>query len=60
MKIIKDYLTLWVQLIFIALKLLKVISWAWLWVISPLWVSLTLASLIIMWAYYDNKKSDTK
>lgn len=30
---------------FIVLKLLKVISWSWLWVLSPLWI---VALLIII------------
>ena len=29
-------------LLFIGLKLGKVISWSWLWVLSPLWISLVL------------------
>ena len=34
---------------FIVLKLLKVISWSWLWVLSPLWIAaiLVLAIYII-------------
>ena len=27
-------------LVFITLKLLGVIGWAWLWVLSPLWISI--------------------
>ena len=36
-------------LIFIVLKLTKVISWSWLWVLSPLWISaaITIISIII-------------
>ena len=36
---------------FIVLKLTKVIAWSWLWVLSPLWISvaLTIAILIIVW-----------
>ena len=36
---------------FIILKLTKVIAWSWLWVLSPLWISvaLTIAILIIVW-----------
>lgn len=32
--------------IFIALKLLKVITWSWIWVLSPLWI-LTVIRLAI-------------
>ena len=37
-------------LIFVVLKLLKLINWSWVWVLSPIWISLgfalTLAILI--------------
>jgi len=35
-------------ILFIALKLLGVISWSWLWVLSPLWISMILAIFIII------------
>jgi len=36
---------------FVVLKLTKVVAWSWLWVLSPLWISvaLTIAILIIVW-----------
>ena len=34
-------------LIFIVLKLCKVIDWSWLWVLSPIWLSFLLAVIII-------------
>lgn len=33
---------------FIVLKLLKVISWSWLWVFSPLWIAALLIIIIII------------
>ena len=38
------------QLLFIALKLVGVINWSWLWVLSPTWISLVIVviCLIIM------------
>ena len=33
---------------FIVLKLLKVISWSWLWVLSPLWIAALLIIIIII------------
>ena len=33
-------------LLFIGLKLGKVISWPWLWVLSPLWISFALLLVI--------------
>lgn len=33
---------------FIVLKLLKVISWSWLWVLSPIWIPLVIVILIIV------------
>ena len=33
---------------FIVLKLCKVISWSWWWVISPLWISCAFAIIILL------------
>ena len=33
---------------FIVLKLCKVISWPWIWVLAPIWISWTIALLIIL------------
>lgn len=38
-------------IIFIVLKLCKVINWSWLWVLSPLWIG-TLIILIIYFIIY--------
>jgi len=35
-------------IIFIILKLTKVIDWSWLWVLSPLWISASIAVLIFL------------
>ena len=35
-------------LIFIALKLCKVIGWSWVWVLSPLWITAAIALLIFI------------
>lgn len=34
-------------IVFIILKLCKVISWSWWWVLSPLWISLIISVVII-------------
>lgn len=34
-------------IVFIVLKLAKVITWSWLWVLSPLWISFALTIFII-------------
>lgn len=37
---------------FIVLKLTKVVSWSWLWVLSPLWIPacvIVIAAVIIVW-----------
>lgn len=47
------FLTL-LTLLFIALKLLGVIAWSWLWVLSPLWIPSVLvlvAAVIILVVY---------
>lgn len=33
---------------FIVLKLLKVINWSWLWVLSPLWIAALLIIILII------------
>ena len=35
-------------LLFITLKLTKVISWSWWWVLSPIWISLILFGIIML------------
>jgi hypothetical protein len=34
--------------LFVALKLLGVVSWSWLWVLAPLWIPFALALLILI------------
>ena len=36
---------------FIVLKLCKVITWSWLWVLSPLWISAILVILIVLFYF---------
>lgn len=36
-------------LVFIVLKLCGVIHWSWIWVLSPLWISLLVVIAIIIW-----------
>ena len=38
-------------LIFVVLKLCKVIEWNWLWVLSPLWISTILYLLLYLIIY---------
>lgn len=38
-------------LVFIVLKLCKVINWSWVWVLSPLWISIGLVVLILLFYY---------
>ena len=35
-------------LIFITIKLTNVITWSWLWVFSPIWISLLIGGVILM------------
>ena len=35
-------------IVFITLKLLGVITWSWVWVLAPLWISLTIGLIIIL------------
>ena len=36
-------------ILFIALKLTRVVNWGWLWVLSPIWISLIISIAIIVW-----------
>lgn len=35
-------------IVFIVLKLIGVISWSWVWVLSPLWISLAIILVIVL------------
>lgn len=35
-------------IIFIVLKLLNIITWSWIWVLSPIWISWIVAFILIM------------
>lgn len=45
-------------IVFIVLKLCKVITWSWLWVLSPIWISLILTALVIVIAALIISKDD--
>ena len=36
-------------IVFIVLKLCHVIEWSWLWVLSPIWISLIIGVGVIIW-----------
>ena len=38
-------------LLFIGLKLGKVITWSWWWVLAPLWIPLALSGVLLMMAF---------
>lgn len=42
-------------IVFITLKLLNVIDWSWLWVLSPLWITvllgLIIAAIVVMYRH---------
>lgn len=35
-------------IVFIVLKLCKIINWSWIWVLSPIWISLCLLAIILI------------
>ena len=47
-------------IVFIVLKLCGVISWSWVWVLSPVWISFSLVVIIIaitlLVVYFINKR----
>lgn len=36
-------------IVFIVLKLVGVINWSWIWVLSPLWIGWIILGLIWLW-----------
>ena len=40
------------QLLFIALKLVGVINWSWLWVLSPSWISLVIIVICLIIIFF--------
>ena len=40
-------------IVFIVLKLIGVIYWGWLWVLSPLWISILIVLVMIVIAVMD-------
>ena len=45
-------------IVFIVLKLVGVINWSWLWVLSPLWIELILVALILIGVYFQIKQEE--
>jgi len=39
-------------IVFITLKLLGVINWSWLWVLSPLWIPIVLVILVCIFFFW--------
>jgi hypothetical protein len=35
-------------ILFIVLKILNVITWAWIWVLSPLWIPLVIWAVVLL------------
>lgn len=44
-------------IVFIVLKLIGIINWSWLWVLSPLWIeaALVITIILILFVYYFRK-----
>jgi hypothetical protein len=38
-------------LVFLVLKLTRVISWSWWWITSPLWIPLFIVAIILLFAF---------
>ena len=43
-------------ILFIALKLLGKISWSWVWVLSPLWITVAILIILIIIAFIIRRK----
>ena len=35
-------------IVFIVLKLTKIINWSWLWVLAPIWIPITITLIIVI------------
>lgn len=46
------------QVAFIVLKLIGIINWSWIWVLSPTWISIILVVLVIIIAVIFTRRSD--
>jgi len=42
-------------LLFIGLKLTGYITWSWIWVLSPIWISISILALIILIIFLINR-----
>lgn len=47
-------------LIFITLKLIGIIDWSWVWVLSPIWISFLCILLWVMVVFIVLKRRDNK
>ena len=47
-------------IIFVVLKLVNVIHWSWLWVLSPLWINIALIIILIIIVSLINNRSENK
>lgn len=47
-------------IVFIVLKLVGVINWSWLWVLSPLWIDFLLAIILLTIIALVNRKTKNK
>ena len=36
------------QLLFITLKLIKIINWPWVWILFPIWIAIIIAFIILI------------
>jgi hypothetical protein len=46
-----DWSIAMLTLLFVALKLIGVISWSWWWVLSPLWISFVIGIILAVLAW---------
>lgn len=43
-------------IVFVVLKLCKVINWSWWWVLSPIWISLAIFCIILAFVLVKDRK----
>lgn len=46
------------QIIFIVLKLCNLIHWSWIWVLSPIWISLAMSIILIIVVLFSVRRSN--
>lgn len=48
------------QIVFIVLKLCKVIDWSWWWVLAPTWIGVVITAVLIVLVVFGSRRTTRK